>query len=121
MLPEPFRPEFEASIWYRIADLSGHSRAGASANDALPGEEGKDSAGSAGLIPVIEVVGPGVVEIDRPFHQPEAKDLCIEIIVTLCVAGDGGYMVDAGDRIFHCLSFSSIPNISFSNNPLPPP
>ncbi len=44
----------------------------------LPGEEGEDRAGRAGLVAVIEVPGAGIVEIDRPLHQPQAERAGVE-------------------------------------------
>ena len=43
----------------------------------IPGKEGQDRAGSAGLVAVVEVIGPGIVEIHGLFDeaQPERADI----------------------------------------------
>src|SRR5689334_8738616 len=40
----------------------------------LPREEGQHGTGTAGLVAIIEVIGPGVVEIDRAFDQAQSQD-----------------------------------------------
>jgi hypothetical protein len=62
----------------------------------LPGKEGEHRAGAAGLVAVIEVIGPGVVEVDRALDQPQAQRACIEIQVSQRVAGNGRDVVQAG-------------------------
>src|SRR4028119_389780 len=61
-------------------------------------EEGEDGAGRARAVAVVEVVGAGVVEVDRALHQPQAERAGVEIQVALRVGGDGRDVVDAADR-----------------------
>ena len=66
-----------------------------------PVEESDDASRRARLVPVVEMVGGWIVEIDRLFHQAQAQQSGIEIDVPLRIAGDGGDVVDTGDFPFH--------------------
>src|SRR5213078_4658452 len=61
----------------------------------LPGEEGEDRAGMAGLVAIIEVVGAGIVEIDRLLDEPQAQRAGVKIEISQSVTGNGGNVVDA--------------------------
>ena len=62
---------------------------------ALPCEEGQDRARMAGRIAVVEVIGAGVVEIDRLLDQAQAKRPRVEIEVPARRACDARHMMDA--------------------------
>ena len=85
-----FFPEFQAACRNGIAYFSGHACARPARTNVFPGEEGKDSAGGARLITKVKVIGSRIVEIDCFFHQSEAEDPRIEVLVTPGIAGDGG-------------------------------
>ena len=61
----------------------------------LPGEKGEDRARMAGRVAVIEVIGAGIVEIDRLLHQAQAKRARVEIEVPARGACDARHMMDA--------------------------
>jgi len=54
----------------------------------LPGEEREDRARPTGLVAVIEVIGPRVVEVNRPLDQPQAQGAAVEVQISQWVAGD---------------------------------
>ena len=62
----------------------------------LPGEEGQDRAGLAGLVAVIEVIGAWIVEVDGLLDQPQAERPGVEIEVPARGARDAGDVMDAG-------------------------
>src|SRR5262249_32651803 len=45
---------------------------------AFPWKEGQDRSGCPGLIAIVEVIGAGIVEVDRLFHEPETEYARIE-------------------------------------------
>jgi hypothetical protein len=69
----------------------------AAATDAGPREKGKDRAGSADAIAVVEVVGGRVVEVHGALDEPQAEHVRVEIDVATGITGDGGDMVEAGE------------------------
>ena len=83
------------------ADLEGGgdglAGAGAAFADVRPRKEGKDGAGGAVSIAVIEVVGAGIVEVDGLFDEAEAEYAAVEVDILLRIAGDGGDVVNSGD------------------------
>ena len=81
---------------------------------SLPGEEGQDCPRCARLVAIIEVIGAGIVEIDRLLHQSQAENLGIEVGVTAGRAGNGRDVMDTmmGHRIV--LSFSVRTEIQIS-------
>ena len=58
-----------------------------------PGEEGQNRSGCADPIAIIEMVGPGVVEVDRRLDQALSQHLLVKVQIGLRVVGDGGDMV----------------------------
>jgi hypothetical protein len=49
----------------------------------------------AELVPVIEMIRGGVVEVDRDFHQAQAEHFGVEFDIALGLSGDGGYVMYA--------------------------
>jgi hypothetical protein len=66
----------------------------------LPGEEGQDRTGLAGLVAVVEVIGAGVVEVDGLLDQAQPENAGVKVEVALGRAGDGGHVMDA--VLDHC-------------------
>src|SRR5215207_1323214 len=69
--------------------------AGTAGGGVLPGEERQDGAGPAGLVPEVQVVGAGVVEVDGLLDEPEAEGARVEREVPARGTGDGSDVVDA--------------------------
>ena len=59
-----------------------------------PGEEGEERAGPAQLIPVVEVIGGGIVEVDGQFDQPKSQHTGVEVEISLRVSSDRGDVMD---------------------------
>src|SRR4051812_35583493 len=55
-----------------------------------PGKEGHDGTGRSCVISEVEMVGPGIVEVDGFFDEAKSKDDRIEVEVTLRVTGNCG-------------------------------
>src|SRR2546426_1633197 len=55
------------------------------------------------LIPIIQVVGPWVVKVDRQFHQPQTQHPGVEIDIALRVAGNRRHMMNAEKIFTHSL------------------
>jgi hypothetical protein len=62
---------------------------------ARPGKEREQTPWTACRIAKIEVIGAGIVEVDRPLYQSEPEQTREEIQVTLRIARNGGDMMDA--------------------------
>ena len=61
----------------------------------LPGEEGEDGAGVPDLVAVIEMIGAGIVEIDRLLDETQPERAGIELIVSQGVTCDGRDVMNA--------------------------
>ena len=72
--PPPDFPDVEgtAACEQGEGDSNDLSRAPASSGRVWPGEEGDDGAGVADFIPIIEMIGPRVIKVDRPLDESEA-------------------------------------------------
>src|SRR6185295_1039918 len=66
-----------------------------------PGKEGENAARTSRLVAEIEVIGRGIVEVDGALDQPQPEDPGVEIEISLGIAGDAGYVVDAGGSESH--------------------
>jgi hypothetical protein len=87
---------------------------------ALPGEKGEDRARMAGRIAIVEVIGAGIVEIDRLLNQAQAERPGIEIEVAARRARDAGHMMDAarhGLSVLACYSLLRAQRRSSAMNP----
>ena len=56
------------------------------------------------LIPIIQVVGPWIVKVDRQFHQPQTEYLSVEIDIALRVVSYRRHMVNAKNICTQLLS-----------------
>ena len=65
----------------------------------VEGEEGQDRAGPAGLVPVIQVVGARIVEIDGLLDEPQAENPGVAGEVALRRAGIGWRALDGEGRV----------------------
>ena len=72
-----------------------HPRARAPASRAGELEPGEDRARGALLVPEVQVVGLGRVEVDGLLDEPQAEDVGVEVDVPLRVAGDHRDVVHA--------------------------
>src|SRR6516162_10947971 len=61
----------------------------------LPREEGQDGARLAGLVPIIEVVGAGIVEVHGLLHKPQAEHTGVEVDIARGRTRNGSDVVDA--------------------------
>ena len=61
----------------------------------LPGEEGEDGAGIAGLVAIIEVIGARIVEIDGLLDEAQPQHAGIEVEVARGRTGDGRDVMNA--------------------------
>jgi len=79
-----------------VGDFAGASGA---ASGVGPGEEGEDGAGGASVVAEVEMVGAGVIEVDRAFDEAEAEAFGVEVEVGLGVGGDGGDVMETDDGL----------------------
>jgi hypothetical protein len=70
-----------------------------------PREKGENAARTSCLVAEVEVVGSGIVEVDRSLYQSKAESSRIEIKIALGIAGDAGDVMDTGSAETHCGSF----------------
>ena len=95
LFDEPVSPVAERTGRHAEGRLLRLANAAASWRSAFPWEEGKDCSWAAGLVAVIEMIGTGVVEIDRLLDEAKAERAGIKAIVSQAVTGDGSDMMDA--------------------------
>ena len=95
---QPLHPVADASPRHREARFRCLAGAVPALVRAEVGEEGEDGAGRAGAVAVVEMVGAGIVEIDRALHEAQAERAGVEVEVALRVGGDGRDVVDAAYR-----------------------
>src|SRR2546427_11565659 len=60
----------------------------------LPREEGQDCAGVADLVTVIEMISPGVIEVDCLFDESNSESSGVEAEVASRLPRDGGYVMN---------------------------
>jgi NAD(P)-dependent dehydrogenase (short-subunit alcohol dehydrogenase family) len=103
MTDEPLEPEPERARQHgerRDGHLAG---ALAARLRTRPREERHDAARRADRIPVIQVIGLGIVEVDRALHETQPEHSGEEVEVALRIARDRADVVDAED-VRHALS-----------------
>jgi hypothetical protein len=61
----------------------------------FPREKGKDCAGPARLIGVVEVISAGIIEVDGFLDEPKPQGIGVEADVSARGASDRSYMVNA--------------------------
>src|SRR5690606_2709350 len=71
---------------------------------AAPGEEGQERAGPTRAVPVVEVIGLRVVEVDGRLHQPQAEAAQIDVDIALRLPTDRRDVVQAAGREAHDLA-----------------
>jgi hypothetical protein len=62
-----------------------------------PGKKRQHGAGRARAVGIVEMVGAGVVEIDRLLHQPQSQEAAVEVIVALRGAAYGRDVMESLD------------------------
>jgi hypothetical protein len=78
-----------------VRDLSCTDR---STHGMRPGEKREDRTRGSGVIPEVEVVSPGIVEVYGLLDETQPKHIRIEIQIPLWVASYSSHMVQAYDR-----------------------
>lgn len=91
-------PPAERAAWHRERGGGGLTAAALAGCGVRPREERQQRAGAPRRVAEVEVVGAGVVEVDRELHQALTKNLLIEPQVPLRVCGNGGDVMKAGGR-----------------------
>ncbi len=94
LLDEAMAPVAERRRRHAERSLLGLPDAAAAGGRVLPGEEGQDRAGRAGLVAVIEVIGAGIIEIDGLLDEPQTERPRIKLEISQRVTGDCGDMMD---------------------------
>src|SRR5262245_41091114 len=72
LIDQTMRPVGDRGLGNAEADGGGEPHATTARGCVFPREEGQDRPGCAGLITVVEMIGAGIVEVDRLFHEPQA-------------------------------------------------
>src|SRR5436190_23812758 len=74
----------------------------ARSNDASrrvrPRKEGQDRAGRADLVAEVKVVRAGIVEVHGELDESQAEDRRVKVQVALRITGDGGDVMNPGNR-----------------------
>jgi hypothetical protein len=109
LLDQPLDPE---------ANRAGQDREGChgnltatlpSATGIWPRKKSEDASRTPLLVPEVEVIRSGIVEVYRTLDEPQAKNAGVEIEIPLRVTGYGGDMMNTGSPEAHrpdsCLSF----------------
>src|SRR5205085_11272260 len=100
-LDQPFDPEPDGAGKDREG-CDGHLPAALPAAPCIgPGKESKNATRGPCFVAEVKMVGRRVVEIHCALDQSQAEDAGVEIEVALRVAGDAGYMMNAGGLETH--------------------
>src|SRR5262249_4115694 len=94
MFDEALQPVAECSVGHAPDRLLGLADAEPAGGDVRPGEESQDCPRMARLIPIVEVVGAGIIEIHGLLDQAQAEGPRVELEVPLSLTGDGGDVVE---------------------------
>jgi hypothetical protein len=95
LFDEAMRPVAERARRHPERGLLGLADPTAARCGMLPREEGEDGAGMAGLVTVVEMVGAGIVKIDRLLDEPQAQRSGVKVEVSQRITGNCGDMMDA--------------------------
>src|SRR5271165_6852564 len=98
LLDEAMGPVADRAFRYAEGGLLRFADSGPAGRRAVPGKEGENRAWMAGRIAVIQVIGAGIVEVDRLLHQAQAERSRIEIEVPARRACNGRNMMDAAEH-----------------------
>ena len=71
--------------------LAGAARA---ASRSWPREKGQNRPRRPDSVAEVKMVSTRIIEIHRPFHQPQAEELGVEIQISLRITGYGGNVMD---------------------------
>ena len=66
-----------------------------------PREKSEDATRTSLLVTEVEVVRRGIVEVDGPLDEPEAKSAGVKVEIPLRITGDAGDMMDTGSTEAH--------------------
>jgi hypothetical protein len=97
VLRQPIAPVVVTSRWDGEIDLHAKTDAQTSVRRMTEREERQIGAGMSVRVGVKQVIGPRIVLVDAPLHEPHAEHLRVELQVLLRVAGYGGDVMDACD------------------------
>ena len=97
LLGHPHHPALEPASGDSERHLVHHADAITAAAGQRKGKEGEDRSGVPVPVTVIEVIGSGIVKIDRLLDQSQAKNTRVEVDVGLRVDRDRRHMVQAGN------------------------
>src|SRR2546423_2839427 len=100
-LDKPFDPEPDGAGKDREG-CDGNLPAALSAAPCIgPGKESKNATRGPRFVAEVKMVGRRIVEIHGALDQSQAKDAGVEIEIALRVAGDAGYVMNAGGLETH--------------------
>ena len=102
--PEMLRPETKRAGRDVVSHRGSLAVPAGAALHVDPGEEGQHASGRADLIGKIEMIGPGVIEIDSLLDQALAEHIAVEIHVALRIARHGSDVMQTFNRIHSHLS-----------------
>src|SRR5215468_8096852 len=95
LIDQSVRPVGDRRLGNAEAGGEGEPHTTSPGSCVLPWKEGQDRPRCAGLITVVEMIRAGIVEVDRLFHEPEAKHARVEREVVGRLTGYGGDVMNA--------------------------
>ena len=98
---QPLDPESERAGANRKRRYGDLPAALSATTRVRPWEECENRSRAARLVPEVEMVRSGVVEIDRALDETKAEDASVEIQIPLGIAGDSGDVMNAGGLETH--------------------
>src|ERR1700736_3479873 len=102
LLDKPVRPVPDRACGDAKRRLLRQARPRTSRCRVLPRKEGENGAGMASLITIVEMIGAGIVEVQRLLNEAQTDDLGVETQVARGLAGDCRDVMDSrhGGRPF---------------------
>src|SRR5262249_24320352 len=108
VLRQPHHPVFERARRHREGRRLHHAGPGAPAVGQDERKERENRSWTPGSIAVVEVKGPGIVEVDGRLHQPQAENTRVEVDIRLRIDRDRSDMVYAGDVLGHRMEVKGV-------------
>src|SRR5262249_39766471 len=86
-----------------------HAASAAAAASRHERKERENRARMSRLVSVIEMIGAGIVEVDRVLDQSKADNLRVEVDICLRIDGDRRHVVNAANSLNHGVHLGSVP------------
>src|SRR5689334_21663506 len=105
---EALAPEVERIRPYRKGDRGDLAITDLTSRNTRPRKECEDRARRSGRVTEIEMIGAGVIEVDRELHEPQPEHQRVEVERPLGIARNRSDVMNAGNRAHRAAAFQRV-------------